>query len=67
MKITNKTRTILNRMANNAREQRELNKMLIEEMDRLGVDTDCRDFIDAMAFVEGDCDTTQIIKHLEGI
>lgn len=67
MKTTNKIRSILNRMANNAKEQRKLNKMFLEEMDRLGVDTDCQDFADAMAYVEGDCDTTQIIKHLEDI
>lgn len=65
MKLTKRIRNILERIADNSSKNRQLNKQLNEELSRIGVDINSEDFISAMSYVEGDCDTTQIIKHLE--
>ena len=67
MKVTNKIRSILNRLADNAMENRRLNAMLNEEFERKGIDIGDGDFIDCMSYVEGDGDITQIIGYLEEI
>lgn len=67
MKVTKRIKTILECIAENSSKNRELNRQLNEELLRKGVDINSEDFISAMAYVEGDCDTTQIIKHLESL
>lgn len=65
MKVNSKVRKILAKMVSNAQESRELNRMLYEELDKMNVDTDSQDFINAFSYVEGDCDASPLIDHLE--
>lgn len=65
MKVTKKIRNILERMAKNSMENRELNRRLTAELEKHGVDIDVVEFQESMAFVEGDGDITQVINYLE--
>lgn len=65
MKVNSKVRKILAKMVSNAQESRELNRMLYEELDKMNVDTDTQDFINAFSYVEGDCNASLFIDYLE--
>ena len=65
MRVTKKIRNILERMAKNTIENRELNRQLNAELEKHGVDIDVAEFQDSMAYVEGDGDITQVITYLE--
>ena len=65
MKVNSKVRKILAKMVSNAQESRELNRMLYEELDKMNVDTDSQDFINAFSYVEGDCDASPLLDYLE--
>lgn len=65
MKVNLKVRNIVAKMVSNAQESRELNRMLYEELDKMNVDTDSQDFINAFSYIEGDCDASLFIDYLE--
>lgn len=65
MKVNSKVRTILAKMVLNAQESRELNRLLYDELAKMNVDTDSEDFINAFSYVEGDCDASPLLDHLE--
>ena len=65
MKVTSNVRKILAKMVSNAQESRELNRMLYEELDKMNVDTNSQDFINAFSYIEGDCDASLFIEYLE--
>lgn len=67
MKVTNKIRNILNRLANNALENRRLNTLLNAELEQKGIDINDEEFIACMSYVEGDGDVTQILAYLENM
>ena len=67
MRVTNKMRNILERLANNALENRRLNAVLNAELEQKGIDIFDEEFIACMSYVEGDGDITQIIEYLEQI
>ncbi|MBO5711234.1 MAG: hypothetical protein J6R47_00205 [Acholeplasmatales bacterium] len=65
MNVNSKVRKIVAKMVSNAQESRELNRMLYDELDKLNVDTNSQDFINAFSYIEGDCDASLFIDYLE--
>ena len=65
MRVTKKIRTILEKMAKNSMENRKLNRQLNEELEKNGVDINDPNFIENLAYVEGDCDISLVIGYLE--
>lgn len=65
MRVTKKIRTILEKMAKNSMENRELNRQLNAELEKNGVDIDNQELENCIAYVEGDGDITPIIDYLE--
>lgn len=67
MKISKELRCTLIKLAEAAQDARYYNKRTLQLCEKAGIDTDDPDFIAAFAYVEGDCDTTQIFNHLESL
>ena len=58
-------KALLESLADSARYCRFVNKTLNEEFEKLGIDTTTQEFENAFSYVEGDCDTTAILAHIE--
>lgn len=65
MKIPKRVIQIAERIAKNAAEQRKLNCALTSELEKLGIDTGAPNLIASIAYLEGDCTTSELIKYLE--
>lgn len=65
MKITQQLKNIANRIADNGRKQRELARQLNIELEKLGVNMDDSGLIETMAYLEGDCSSSELIDYLE--
>ncbi len=59
-----KAKITADKLADNAVRQRQLNVELNEALDILGVDDSDEEFENAMAYVEGDCDSRWLVEYL---
>ena len=67
MKISSELKYAIINLAEAAQDARYFNKRTLKLCEKAGIDTDDPDFIAAFAYVQGDCDTTQIFNHLENL
>ena len=67
MKISSELKYAIINLAEAAQDARYFNKRALQLCEKAGIDIDDPDFIAAFAYVEGDCDTTQIFNHLESL
>lgn len=65
MKVTKRLINIANQIARNAERQRKLNKQLNAELEKMGVDMDTEEHLEAIAHLECDCDAQSFIEYLE--
>ena len=65
MIIPSTIKKIVNKMAKNAQEQRDLNKRLTEELELLNIDVNDPEFISAFSYIEGDCAAEPLLNYLE--
>ena len=66
MKVPNKVKQIAERIAKIGIERRELCSVLIAELEKLGIDTEDKYFVDSVwSYLEGDCSTRNLIQYLE--
>lgn len=65
MKVPQKVIDIANRIAKNAKKQRELNSELNTELTKMGVDLDNEHITEVFAYLEGDCSSDELIGYLE--
>ena len=67
MKISEDLKYTIFKLADTASLCRYLNQEITRMCEYEGINTEDPDFIAAFAFVEGDCDTTQIFNYLENL
>lgn len=65
MKVPKNVIQLVERIAKNAREQRKLNSALNIRLEELGVDIDDKNLVECIAYLEGDCSASELIKYLE--
>lgn len=65
METPEKIKQILNKIVQTANKSRDLCKTLINELEKLEVDTDNEKFEDVYSYLEGDCSAEELIKYLE--
>ena len=65
MKVSKKLKSLLENLASNAMSARRLNRLIEEEFEKLGIDTDSEAFVSAFGYIEGDGDICPILDYIE--
>lgn len=65
MKVSKKLKSLLENLASNAMDSRRLVRLINEEFEQMGVDTNGKEFENAFGYVEGDGDIYPIIDYIE--
>jgi hypothetical protein len=64
-KVPQKLINLLRKLADNAERASELTKLILEECERIQIDTDSDEFAIAFGYIEGDYDISPIIEYIE--
>jgi hypothetical protein len=64
-KVPPKLINLLRKLADNAERASELTRQILEECEKLQIDTESQKFSIAFGYIEGDYDISQIIEYIE--